>query len=36
MIMQVHDELVFEVRDDLLATARAEIPRLMSAVARAA
>ena len=32
MIMQVHDELVFEVRDDLLATARAEIPRLMSAV----
>jgi DNA polymerase-1 len=32
MIMQVHDELVFEVRDDLLAAARSEIPRLMSAV----
>ena len=33
MIMQVHDELVFEVRDDQLETARAEINRLMVNVA---
>jgi DNA polymerase-1 len=32
MIMQVHDELVFEVREEALAAARAEIPRLMCAV----
>ena len=33
MIMQVHDELVFEIRDDQLETARAEINRLMVNVA---
>ncbi|MBC7298586.1 MAG: hypothetical protein H5T82_06800, partial [Demequina sp.] len=27
MIMQVHDELVFEVAEDYVDTARAEIPR---------
>jgi DNA polymerase-1 len=33
MIMQVHDELVFEVPDDERDWARAELPRLMSGVA---
>jgi len=33
MIMQVHDELVFEVPDDELDWARAEVPRLMAGVA---
>ncbi|MCG3190120.1 MAG: DNA polymerase I [Burkholderiaceae bacterium] len=33
MIMQVHDELVFEVPDDELDWARAEVPKLMSGVA---
>jgi DNA polymerase-1 len=33
MIMQVHDELVFEVPDDELDWARVELPRLMSGVA---
>jgi DNA polymerase-1 len=33
MVMQVHDELVFEVPDDELDWARAEVPRLMSGVA---
>jgi len=33
LIMQVHDELVLEIRDDLLDQARAEIDRLMVGVA---
>jgi DNA polymerase I len=33
MIMQVHDELVFEVPDDELDWAQTELPRLMSGVA---
>jgi DNA polymerase I len=33
MVMQVHDELVFEVPGDELEWARAEIPRLMAGVA---
>jgi DNA polymerase-1 len=33
MIMQVHDELVFEVPDPERDWARAELPRLMSGVA---
>ena len=33
LVMQVHDELVFEVPDDELATVRIEVPRLMSGVA---
>lgn len=33
MIMQVHDELVFEVPEDEVDWARAEIPRLMASVA---
>jgi DNA polymerase-1 len=34
MIMQVHDELVFEVPDGELDWARAELPKLMSGVAQ--
>jgi DNA polymerase-1 len=34
MVMQVHDELVFEVPDDELDWARTEVPRLMAGVAR--
>ena len=33
MIMQVHDELVFEVDERDLATVQREVPRLMSAAA---
>jgi DNA polymerase-1 len=33
MIMQVHDELVFEVPEDEVEWVRAEIPRLMAGVA---
>ena len=33
MIMQVHDELVFEVPDAELDWARAEVPRIMASVA---
>ena len=33
MIMQVHDELVFEVPEDELDWVRTEIPRLMAGVA---
>ena len=33
MVMQVHDELVFEVPDDELDWARTEVPRLMAGVA---
>ncbi|WP_127478700.1 DNA polymerase I [Sulfurivermis fontis] len=33
MIMQVHDELVFEVAEEYVDTARAEIPRLMAGAA---
>jgi DNA polymerase-1 len=33
MIMQVHDELVFEVAEDFVDKARADIPRLMAAAA---
>jgi DNA polymerase I len=33
MIMQVHDELVFEVPDDELDWAKGELPRLMAGVA---
>jgi DNA polymerase-1 len=36
MIMQVHDELVFEVPDDELEWTRAELPKLMSGVAQLA
>ncbi|HEX6017908.1 MAG TPA: DNA polymerase I [Burkholderiaceae bacterium] len=36
MVMQVHDELVFEVPDDELDWARAEVPKLMSGVAQLA
>jgi DNA polymerase-1 len=34
MIMQVHDELVFEVPQDEVDWVRQEIPRLMAAVAQ--
>ncbi len=34
MVMQVHDELVFEVPEDELDWARAEVPRLMAGVAQ--
>ena len=34
MVMQVHDELVFEVPDDEIEWARHEIPRLMAGVAQ--
>jgi DNA polymerase-1 len=34
MVMQVHDELVFEVPDDELDWAKTEVPRLMSGVAQ--
>lgn len=34
MVMQVHDELVFEVPDHEVAWARAEIPRIMAGVAQ--
>ncbi|MBL8317432.1 MAG: hypothetical protein JNJ42_03450, partial [Burkholderiaceae bacterium] len=34
MVMQVHDELVFEVPDAEVEWARAEIPRLMAGVAQ--
>ncbi|MFZ9338852.1 MAG: DNA polymerase, partial [Limnohabitans sp.] len=34
MIMQVHDELVFEVPQDEVEWVRLEIPRLMAAVAQ--
>ncbi len=34
MVMQVHDELVFEVPDDELGWAEAEIPRIMASVAQ--
>ena len=33
IVMQVHDELVFEVPDDELSWLRAEVPRLMAGVA---
>lgn len=33
LIMQVHDELVFEVREDLLELAKQKIPQLMSSAA---
>ena len=33
MIMQVHDELVFEVPEDEVEWVRTEIPRLMAGVA---
>jgi DNA polymerase-1 len=33
MILQVHDELVFEVPEDEVDWVRAEIPRLMAGVA---
>jgi DNA polymerase-1 len=33
MVMQVHDELVFEVPDDELDWAREAVPRLMAGVA---
>jgi DNA polymerase-1 len=33
MIMQVHDELVFEAADSAVAAVRTEVPHLMSAVA---
>ena len=34
MVMQVHDELVFEVPDDELDWAKSELPRLMAGVAQ--
>ena len=34
MVMQVHDELVFEVKQDALATVQKEVPALMSAAAK--
>ena len=34
MVMQVHDELVFEVEKQALATLQAEVPKLMSAAAK--
>ncbi|HEY3644459.1 MAG TPA: DNA polymerase I [Gammaproteobacteria bacterium] len=34
MVMQVHDELVFEVQQDALATLQKEVPALMSAAAK--
>jgi DNA polymerase-1 len=34
MVMQVHDELVFEVQQDALATVQKEVPALMSAAAK--
>jgi DNA polymerase-1 len=34
MVMQVHDELVFEVPDDELEWARVEVPRIMASVAQ--
>ncbi len=34
MIMQVHDELVFEVPDDEVAWVRHEVPRIMASVAK--
>ena len=34
MVMQVHDELVFEVKQDALATLQKEVPALMSAAAK--
>jgi DNA polymerase-1 len=34
MVMQVHDELVFEVPDDELEWAKTEVPRLMAGVAQ--
>jgi DNA polymerase-1 len=33
MVMQVHDELVFEVPDDEVEWARGELPRIMASVA---
>jgi DNA polymerase-1 len=33
MIMQVHDELVFEVPEDELEWVRSEVPRIMAGVA---
>jgi len=36
MVMQVHDELVFEVPDDELEWAQHEVPKLMSGVAQLA
>ena len=33
IVMQVHDELVFEVLDDEVDWVRAEVPRLMAGVA---
>jgi DNA polymerase-1 len=36
MIMQVHDELVFEVADGFIEQARAAIPALMEGVAELA
>jgi len=33
MIMQVHDELVFDVPEPMIATVREVIPRMMSEVA---
>jgi DNA polymerase-1 len=33
LIMQVHDELVLEVKEDLVDTARSEVDRLMTQVA---
>jgi DNA polymerase-1 len=33
MVMQVHDELVFEVPDEELEWAKVEVPRVMASVA---